>query len=50
MEADVRFSACRMTVDLFGYRREELIDGIEQWVVATSFRPEATKADVTLFI
>ena len=50
LEADVRFSACQMTVDLFGHRRETFIDEIHQWVGATSFLPEAAEADVTLFM
>ena len=50
LEADVKFSACQMTVDLFGYRREAFMEGIHEWVGATSFLPEAAEADVTLFM
>ena len=50
LEADVQFSACQMTVDLFGYDRDVFIPEIHQWVGATSFLPEAAEADVTLFM
>jgi peroxiredoxin family protein len=48
-EADVKFYACQMTVELFGFNHAELIDGME-YVGAASFLPMAQKADVTLFM
>jgi peroxiredoxin family protein len=28
-EFDVKFIACEMTVDLFGYNKDDFIDGVE---------------------
>ncbi len=50
IEADVKLIACQMTVDLFGYRKEEFIPEVTDWVGAATFLPEARKADVGLFI
>ncbi len=50
LEADVKMIACQMTVELFGYDREQLIPEIQDYVGAASFLPTAQKADVTLFI
>ncbi len=50
LEAEVNLIACQMTVDLFGYKKEEFIDEIEDWVGAATFLPFAQKADVCLFI
>ncbi len=48
-EAEVKFIACQMTVDLFDFKKEEFIDGIEFGGAAT-FMEFAGEADVTLFI
>ncbi len=48
-EADVKFIACQMTVDLFDFKKEEFIDGIEFGGAAT-FMEFAGEADITLFI
>ncbi len=48
-EADVKFSACQMTVELFGFDHSDFIDGID-YVGAASFLPMAQKADVSLFM
>ena len=48
-EAEVKFIACQMTVDLFDFKKEEFIDGIEFGGAAT-FMEFAGDADVTLFI
>ena len=48
-EADVKFIACQMTVDLFGFTHDDFIDGLD-FVGAATFLPEAQKADVSLFI
>ena len=50
VEADVKLIACQMTVDLFGYKKEEFIDEISDWVGAASFLPAAQKSDICLFI
>lgn len=50
IEADVKLLACQMTVDLFGYAREDFIPEIADWVGAASFLPTAQKSDVCLFI
>lgn len=49
VEADVGFIACQMTVDLFDFKREEFIDGIE-YGGAASFLRFAGETDVCLFI
>ncbi|MGH1537549.1 MAG: sulfur carrier protein DsrE2 [Gammaproteobacteria bacterium] len=50
IEAEVKMVACQMTVDLFGYKREEFIDDVQDWVGAASFLPEAQNSDICLFI
>jgi len=50
LEAEVKLVACQMTVDLFGHKKEDFIDEIEDWVGAASFLPFAQKSDVCLFI
>ncbi len=49
LEADVKFIACQMTVDLFEFSRGEFIDGIEYGGAAT-FMKFAGETDVCLFI
>jgi peroxiredoxin family protein len=49
LEADVKFSACQMTVELFGFDHSDFIDGID-YVGAASFLPMAQTADVSLFM
>lgn len=48
-EADVKMIACQMTVDLFDFKKEDFIDGIEFGGAATFFE-FASEADVSLFI
>jgi len=48
-EAGVKFIACQMTVDLFGFSHEDFIDGLD-YAGAATFLPVAQEADVTLFI
>ena len=48
-ESGVRLIACQMTMDVFGYQREDFIDGVE-FGGAAAFLSEARKAHVTLFI
>lgn len=50
LEAEVKMVACQMTVDLFGYKKDEFIDDVTDWVGAASFLPEAQKSDICLFI
>ena len=50
IEADVKLVACQMTVDLFGYKKDEFIEEVADWVGAASFLPEAQHSDICLFI
>jgi len=50
LEADVKMIACQMTIDMFGYKQDEFMDEVQDWVGAASFLPTAQKSDVTLFI
>ena len=49
LEADVKFVACQMTVELFEYDHSDFIGGID-FVGAASFMDFAGEADVCLFI
>ena len=49
VEADVRMIGCQMTMDLFEYKREDMIDGIEIGGAAT-YIEVATKSHINLFI
>ena len=48
-EADVKFIACQMTVDLFGFSHDDFIQGLD-YAGAATFLPVAQKADVSLFM
>lgn len=48
-EAEVKFIACQMTVDLFDMDSSEFIDGIE-YAGAAAFFEFAGEADISLFI
>lgn len=48
-EADVKFIACQMTVELFGFSHSDFIDGIEYGGAATFFE-FAGETDICLFI
>ena len=50
VEAGVNLVACQMTVDLFGYTRDDFIPEIKDWIGAASFLPIAQQSDVCLFI
>ena len=50
LEADVQMIACQMTVDLFGWAKDDFMPEVRDWVGATSFLPTAQKSDVSLFI
>jgi peroxiredoxin family protein len=49
-EAGVSLIGCQMTVDLFGYDREQFIPEVTEYVGAATFLPMAKDADVSLFI
>jgi peroxiredoxin family protein len=49
VEADVKFIACQMTVDLFDFKKSDFIEGIEYGGAAT-FMKFAGETDVCLFI
>ena len=48
-EGDVKFIACQMTVDLFGFSHEDFIPGMD-FAGAATFLPVAQQSDVCLFI
>ena len=48
-EADVKFIACQMTVELFGFEHSDFIDGMEYGGAATFFE-FAGETDICLFI
>jgi peroxiredoxin family protein len=49
LESDVNMIACQMTMDLFEYKREDMIDG-PTLGGAASWVDLATKSDINLFI
>jgi peroxiredoxin family protein len=49
VETEVRLMACQMTVDLFGWKKEDFIDGISEWAGAATFLTVAQEADVCLY-
>ena len=49
LEAEVKFIACQMTVDLFDFDKSDFVDGIEYGGAAT-FMKFAGETDVCLFI
>ena len=48
-DLEVRLVACQMTMDVFGYTRDDFIDGVEFGGAAT-YLAEARNAHVTLFV
>jgi peroxiredoxin family protein len=48
-ELEVRLIACQMTADVFGYARDDFIDGVE-FAGAAAYLAEARQAHVTLFV
>ena len=50
VEAGVEFIACQMTVDLFGWKKEDFMPGISDWAGAATYLSKAQGADVSLFI
>ena len=47
LEAEVKFVACQMTVDLFEFEKSDFIQGIE-YVAAATFRKIAGECDVCM--
>ena len=50
IEAGVNLIGCQMTVELFGFARDDFIPEVRDYVGAATFLPMAKDADVTLFI
>lgn len=50
LEAGVKFVACQMTVELFGFEHADFIPEVADYCGAASFLPMAQEAEVTLFI
>jgi peroxiredoxin family protein len=50
LEAGVKMVACNMTVELFGFDKNEFIPEVTDYVGAASFLPIAQQSDVCLFI
>jgi len=50
IEAGVKLVACQMTVDLFGWRKEDFIPEVTEWAGAATYLTTAKGADITLFI
>lgn len=49
IDLDVKLIACQMTMDVFGFTRDEFIDGVEYGGAAT-FLEYATESDMQLFL
>ncbi len=49
VEAEVKFLACQMTVELFGFDHSEFIDGVD-FVGAATFFEFAGESDICLYI
>ncbi len=49
VDAEVRMIACQMTIDLFEYSTDDMIDGLEIGGAAT-YIETATQSDINLFI
>jgi peroxiredoxin family protein len=50
IEAGVNLIGCQMTVDLFGFSRDDFIPEVKDFCGAATFLPMARDADVSLFI
>ena len=50
IEGGVKLIGCQMTVDLFGYTRDDFIPEVKEYCGAAHFLPMARDADVSLFI
>ena len=50
IEGGVNLIGCQMTVDLFGFTRDDFIPEVKDYVGAATFLPMARDADVSLFV
>jgi peroxiredoxin family protein len=50
VESDVNLLGCQMTVDLFGFTRDDFIPEVKDYCGAASFLGLAQKSNVSLFI
>jgi len=50
IEAGVKLVACQMTVDLFGWKKEDFIPEVSEWAGAATYLTDAQGADITLFV
>jgi peroxiredoxin family protein len=50
IEAEVKLVACQMTVDLFGWKKEDFIPEVTEWAGAATYITSARGADITLFV
>jgi peroxiredoxin family protein len=49
IETEVKLMACQMTVDLFGWRKEDFIPEISEWAGAATFLTVARDSDICLY-
>jgi len=49
VETEVNLMACQMTVDLFGWKKEDFIPDITEWAGAATYLTVARDADVCLY-
>ena len=50
IEGGVKLVACQMTVDLFGWKKEDFIPEVSEWAGAATYLTTAQDADITLLI
>ena len=50
IDAGVKLVACQMTVDLFGWEKDEFIPDVTDWAGAATYLTSAKGADITLYI
>jgi len=50
VDEGVKLIACQMTVDLFGWKKDDFIPGVTEWAGAATYLDDAKNADVTLYI
>ncbi len=50
VDMDVKLFSCAMTIEVFGYKADEFIDGVQTVCGAGAFTEYAVDADMSLFI
>jgi peroxiredoxin family protein len=50
VESGVKMWPCGMTMDVFGYKPEDFMEGVQPVCGATHFLDYASDADISLFI